>query len=658
MNLSDTMRLADFDKATKLKPDYAEAFYNKGKSLAELGRYDDALAAYQNALLLRPNLADASFGRASILFHLKRYDEALTACDKALASRPDLTDAWLARGDILSALRRSGDALTAYSTALTLKSDLVEAWLARGHILADLSRPVDALAAYDKALSLNPELAVAWFGHGNSLFILQRYEEAVASYEKALALKSDPFAETALFIAKLYISDWTNFESECANLISSVRTGNVIINPLSVLGISSPSAGDQLQCAKWWTELKHPPSDKPVWRGEKYTHDRIRIAYMSADFREHAVSSLVAGLFECHDKSQFQLTGISIGPDDNSEMRQRLKHSFEHFVDATGVTEDELVSTIREAEIDLLIDLNGCTQGEWTNILARRPAPIQVNYLGYPGTMGASYIDYIVADQTVIPDNHRIFYSEKIAVLPNSYLVNDRKRVVSDKTYSRSDAGLPARGFVFCCFNNNYKITPSVFDRWMRILKQAEGSVLWLAETNTSAKNHLRREAVAREIDPERLVFAERMPSSAEHLARLGSADLFLDTLPYNAHATAADALWVGLPVLTCIGETFAGRVAASVLNAIGLPELIAATAESYERIAVDLANHPEKLAAIKRKLAENRLSKPLFDTELFTRHIEAAYRAMYDRYQVGLPPDHIVVFGETYEDFRFEHDA
>ena len=243
-------------------------------------------------------------------------------------------------------------------------------------------------------------------------------------------------------------------------------------------------------------------------------------------------------------------------------------------------------------------------------------------------------------------------------MLPNSYLVNDRKRVVSDQTYSRSDAGLPARGFVFCCFNNNYKITPSVFDRWMRILKQAEGSVLWLAETNTSAKNHLRREAAARGVDPDRMVFAKRMPSSAEHLARLGLADLFLDTLPYNAHATAADALWVGLPVLTCIGETFAGRVAASVLNAIVLPELIAATAESYERIAVDLVNHPERLAAIKRKLAENRLTKPLFDTELFTRHIEAAYRARYDRDQVGLPPDHIVVCAETYEDFRFEYDS
>lgn len=351
----------------------------------------------------------------------------------------------------------------------------------------------------------------------------------------------------------------------------------------------------------------------------------------------------MAGIFECHDKSRFDVTAISLGPDDNSEMRRRLKASSERFIDAKTYSDDQIANLIRSSEVDILIDLMGFTTGSRTSIFARRSAPIQVNYLGYPGTMGASYIDYIIADQTIISDEFRKFYSEKIAVLPNTYQVNDRKRVISNKAFTRSDAGLPSKGFVFCCFNNNYKITPCVFDCWMRILKQVEGSVLWLLEGNASAAGNLKKEAVARGVSSERLVFAKRMPLP-EHLARHKLADLFLDTLPYNAHTTASDALWAGLPVLTCLGETFAGRVAASLLNAIGLPELITTTLEAYEQMAVVLATHPEKLAAIKHKLAENRLTMPLFDTKLFTKHIEAAYTAMYERHQAGLAPDHIKV--------------
>jgi len=319
------------------------------------------------------------------------------------------------------------------------------------------------------------------------------------------------------------------------------------------------------------------------------------------------------------------------------------KATFEHFIDGKTLSDEEIASRVRETEIDILIDLKGFTQDARTNVFALRPAPIQVSYLGYPGTMGASYIDYIIADQTVIPDECRKFYSEKIAFLPNTYQANDRKRVISDKAFTRSDLGLPSQGFVFCCFNSSYKILPDVFDCWMRILKQVEGGVLWLLEDNASAASNLKKEAVARRVSSERLVFAKRMPLP-EHLARHRLADLFLDTLPCNAHTTASDTLWAGLPVLTCLGETFAGRVAASLLNAVRMPELIATTLEAYERMAIDLATHPEKLATIKHKLAENRLTTPLFDTKLFTKHIEAAYTTMYERHQAGLAPDHIIV--------------
>jgi predicted O-linked N-acetylglucosamine transferase (SPINDLY family) len=364
---------------------------------------------------------------------------------------------------------------------------------------------------------------------------------------------------------------------------------------------------------------------------------------LSADFHEHATAYLMAGVFEHHDRSTFDTTAISIGPNDNSPMRQRLERSFGKFIDASMLSDAEVATQIRSAEIDILVDLKGFTQDGRTNILARRPAPIQVNYLGYPGTMGADYMDYIIADPVLIPSSQKSNYQEKIAYLPNSYQANDGKRNVSEKMFTREECGIPDGNFVFCCFNNNYKITPAIFDRWMRVLTKIPSSVLWLLEDNATAAANLKREVELRGVSAERLVFAKRMPLR-DHLARHRLADLFLDTLPYNAHTTASDALWAGLPVLTQLGETFAGRVAASLLNAVGLPELITRTPEEYERVAVDLATHAEKLAAMRRKLTENRLTTFLFDTKLFTRHIEAAYISMHDRYRAGMGPDHIVV--------------
>jgi predicted O-linked N-acetylglucosamine transferase (SPINDLY family) len=383
----------------------------------------------------------------------------------------------------------------------------------------------------------------------------------------------------------------------------------------------------------------------PAWRGDRYNHDRIRIAYLSGDFREHAVAFLTAGMFECHDKSRFETTGISWGPDDSSEIRGRIRKSFERFVDVRTQGAAEIAELMRKLEIDIAVDLMGFTNGLRTNIFARRPTPIQVNYLGYLGTMGAQYIDYIIADRILIPKDQYEFFSEKVVCLPNTFQVNDQERHISNKVYMRAKAGLPEDGFVFCCFNNYYKIAPDVFDIWMRILKQVDGSVLWLVEGSPAMERNLRNEAAARAVDAERLVFAPVLPLP-EHQARLPMADLFLDTLPYNAGTTASDALWAGLPVLTRMGDTMAGRMAASVLNAIGLPELIATTPDAYERIAIELAMRPEKIAAIKRKVVENRLSTPLFDTKLFTKHIEAAYIAMHERYQAGLPPTHLYIPG------------
>jgi predicted O-linked N-acetylglucosamine transferase (SPINDLY family) len=370
---------------------------------------------------------------------------------------------------------------------------------------------------------------------------------------------------------------------------------------------------------------------------------KIRIGYFSADFQEHATSYLIAELFEMHDRSKFRVIAFSFGPPSQGAMRKRLADAVDEFIDVSEKTDSEAALLSRNLKIDIAVDLKGFTQNSRAGIFALGAAPLQVNYLGYPGTMGAEYIDYLIADRTLVPEESRRYYSEKIVYLPDSYQVNDGKRTIANKEFTRAELGLPMRGFVFCCFNNNFKIMPRTFDVWMRILSRVEGSVLWLFAGNPAAMENLRREAILRKIGSERLVFAERM-DLPEHLARHRAADLFLDTWPCNAHTTASDALWAGLPVLTHTGEAFASRVAASLLTAIRLPELIASTPEDYEELAVQLATNAERLALIRKKLANNRLTAPLFDTRLYTRHLEAAYIQMHDRYRANLPAEHIVV--------------
>lgn len=632
-----------YDKALALKPDLADAWLGRGNVFTQLKRYDEAVAAYDKALVLKPELAEVWLRRGNVFTELEHYDEAFVAYDTALALEPELAEAWFCRGNVFTKLKRYDEAVTAYDKALAFKPELAEAWLGSGNVFTELKLYNEALTAYDKALAPKPDLAEAWVGRGNVFTELKRYDEAVITYDKALALKPElDGAEGSRLYAKMHLCDWSNFAGECSHLVSSLKNNGPVTTPFHFLAFST-SPEDQFICAHLWVTKRFPRSDNPIWRGEIYKHDKIRLAYVSADFHQHATSSLAAGMFERHDKSRFEVTAISIGPDDASETRQRVKDAFEHFIDFKGAGDDRIASELYKGEIDILVDLKGFTQGARTGIFARRCAPIQVSYLGYPGTMGAPYIDYLIADKTLIPEECQTYYSEKLVYLPNSYQVNDEKRLISDKRFSRAEVGLPDHGFVFCCFNNDYKITPSVFHRWMKILKRVEGSILWLFEGSAIVPWNLRKEATASGVDPERLVFAKGM-LAPDHLARQRLADLFLDTLPCNAHTTASDALWAGLPVLTQVGETFAGRVAASLLNAIGLPELITSTPQAYEHLAIELATNPAKLARIKQKLADNRLTTPLFDTCLITKHIEAAYTTMYERYQAGLSPDHIHV--------------
>lgn len=670
--------LASYDQALQLNPRLAVAHLDKGTIHFATSRYDDALSAYDNALTLRPDLAAAALGRCYTLIQLGRHDEALAAADHTLKLQPDLPEAWVGRGNALLDLGRLEDAAAAYDRALTIGPHLAsawsghgnillrsgrqrdaevafdraiaadaafaEAWLGRGTVLLSLGRHPDAAAALDHAIVLNPGLVSAWLAKGQVAYLEKRYDDALAAWNRVLDLNPGQAAVAAACLrVKLHQCDWTDFEGGCASVRSSVRSGK-LVSPFMFVAIPSTSA-EQLQCARSWAENNFRLRSSPVWRGERYNHDRIRIGYLSADFHQHATSQLMAGVFEHHDRTRFEVTAISVGPNDGSDMRRRIEAAFERFVDAKPQSDAQIAELVRALEVDILVDLKGYTQDARTGIFAMRPAPIQVNYLGFPGTIGAGFIDYIVADRNVIPEHDFDCYAEKIVWLPESYQANDRDRAIADMMPVRVEHGLPDDAFVFCCFNDNYKITPDVFSSWMRILAAVENSVLWLFEDNPTAADNLRREAQARGVAPRRLVFARRLPTSA-HLARHRCADLFLDTLPYGAHTTASDALWTGLPVVTCLGDSFAARVGASLLNAIRQPELITTTPAAYEQLAIELANDPARLATLRAKLARDRLTTPLYDTKQYTRDLETAYAAMMERHMAGLPPDHVRVPG------------
>jgi predicted O-linked N-acetylglucosamine transferase (SPINDLY family) len=630
---------AAFAQALARNPGLAEAWIGRGNALRELKLAREALSCFDKALALPGPIAAAWLGRGNALFELARFTDALAACDQAIASQPGFAEAWLGRGNCLLRLKRHDEALAAYSAAPAL----AECQLGRGNVFYELARYPEAAQAYDEATVLKPELAEAWNGHGDALRALQSWDAAVAAYDRALLIKPDLKGALSGRLNAMNCScHWHGWDADSARLIEAVRSGRDHAAAFEFLAIPS-TAQDQLGCARSWVKRRHPPGDQPLWQGERYAHDRIRLAYLSSDFRQHPVSYLSVGLFEQHDTSKFELTGISWARSDHSELRRRLEAAFERFIDVESADDAEVARRIREMEIDILVDLTGLTKYARTNILARRPAPLQVNYLGYPGTMGADYIDYLIADPVVIAPAQRPFYSEKIVQLPDSFMPHDAKsRVIANRVWQRAEFGLPATGFVFCGFNNAYKLNPPLFRSRMRLLQAVPGSVLWLTHDNAIAASNLRNEAAAIGIDPARLVFADRLPSSADHLARYQLADLFLDSLPYNAHSTASDALWAGLPVVTQQGETFAGRVAASLLTALGLPELIAQSEAGFERLAIELATTPEALAAIRDKLTRHRLTHPLFDTLSYTRHLERAYVTMVQRHRDGQPPDDI----------------
>jgi protein O-GlcNAc transferase len=635
--------LRQIDHALKINPQSASAHNNRGVVLAELKRPDEALVSYDKAIALSPDYVDAFCNRGDAFRNLKHFDEALASYDRAVILAPDRVELHNKRANVLTELQRFDEAVASYTQATSLKPDFSEAFNNRGVALARLRRFHEAVESYDHAIALKRDDAEALNHRGQALVELARFDEAIASFDEAFALQPDlDYLRGLRMHAKMHVCDWKGFEDECSALASAVLRGTAASSPFPL--IATPATAEvQLACAKRYCTEKYPASTTPLCRGVHHSHDRIRVAYLSADFREHATAHLLAGVFEEHDRSKFETIAVSFGPADDSEMRRRLARSFDRFVDVRAHSDQAIAEHLRELEIDIAVDLKGYTQDCRTDVLAKRPAPIQASYLGYPGTMAAPYIDYLIADRVVIPDGDEAMYSEKIVRLPDNYQANDGRRRISAVAPDRSAAGLPENGLVFCCFNNSYKITPDVFDVWMRLLRQVDSSVLWLLEGNSSAPHNLRYEAERRGVSGQRLIFAPRMRPD-EHLARHQLADLCLDTYYCNAHTTASDALWSGVPLLTCMGQTFASRVAGSLLTAIGLPELITHTLTDYENLGLKLALDRALLTAIRERLSRHRTTHPLFDTARLTQHLEAAYVSMWERAARGEPPQSFAV--------------
>lgn len=629
-----------YDKAIEIRPDYAEVYSNRGVALRALKRLEDAVDSCDKAIALKPGHADAYSNRGIVLKELNRLDEAAESYERAIQLKPDYATAYYNRGNVLQALRRLDDAADSYDHAIRLKPDYVEAYSNRGNALQEMKRLDQAVASYDEAIRLNPDYAEAHANRANVLQELKRLDEAVASYQRAIRLNpGDAEAQSRMLLQQARMCQWGEAGHVGDAEVLGVATDAV--SPFNLLAIDDSAERHLLRAQNW--SRKHYCHAKPDFSPPGVRPDRLRIGYFSTDFYNHATMHLMGRLFEIHDKRKFEIHVFSYGPDADDVMRRRLIDAADRFHDVRDLSDKAVAVLARDQAIDIAVDLKGYTEGTRSGIFSYRAAPVQISYLGYPGSMGAEFIDYIVADAIVIPESHTEFYTEKVIRLPHAYQVNDNTRIISEKVFQREALGLPRERFVFCCFNNNYKISPVEFDLWMRLLAKVDGSILWLLKDNEWAEANLRHEAKSRGIDPNRLVFAERM-ALPEHLARHRCADLFLDTFNCNAHTTASDALWAGLPVITKLGDGFAARVAGSLLYAIGLPELVTETIDDYEQLALALATTPNRLAAVKCALAENRLTKPLFNTELYARHIEQAYQLAYDRYFSGLQPDHIEV--------------
>ena len=614
----------------------------EGVAHFEHRQFELAESKFNQSLELVPDRISTMTNLAATLIKLKNFETARDVCQRAVSIDEQCSDAWHYLGVIDSEELNDAAALQKLHTALDLRGDDPAIHNSCGIALRNLGRADEALVCYDRALELDPDFSEAYYNRGQALEDLGRLEETLVCYERVLKLQPEyEYLYGTWLHVKMQLCDWSGLEDHTEKLAANIESGKPLTPPFPVLGLIA-SSSLQRKAAAIWVDNAHPADNSLGRIPSRSKSGPIRVGYYSADFGPHVVSSLTARLFEMHDRDRFEIIGFSTGRNAAHPMRARLESAFDEFIDVRSKTDVEVARLSRELGVDIAVDLGGHTKDSRTGIFALRAAPVQVNYIGYPGTMGAPYIDYIIADANVVPDELQAAYSEKIAYL-RCFQANDPQRKIAEKTFTRRELGIPEAGFVFCCFNNNYKIIPEIFDAWMRILSGVATSVLFLYGGSATAESNLKREAQSRGVSPDRIIFGRRL-AIPEYLARYRAADLFLDTYPFNGGATVSDALWAGLPVLTLAGESFAGRMGAALLNAVDMGDLVVGTKERYVSLAVALANESERHTALRQKLARNRLTEPLFDMALFARQVEAAYMEMYQRHHAGLSPEHIFV--------------
>ena len=616
----------------------AAALCERGSELRERGKIAEAIVCFERAVAADPNFSKAHLKLGNALVDWGRRDAALESYRTVLSLDPDHSAAHNNLANLLQERGRMQEAESHLRAALRSRPTSPEIQCNLGNLLMARGKLDEAAAHYLHAVALRPDFADPHYGLATIYARHGHLENAIAALCRALALKPDfPEAFAQLVMLRKQACDWRDAERDDQRVLDLARRFPGRVPPADLLCLDA-TAEDQFLCARDWAkglETRHP---------QRFRHDRpgarrkIRLGYLCADYYSHPLAHLIVDFLERHDRSAFELVAYSVAPDDRSDLRLRLEAAFDRFVDLRMTDDDDAARRIHDDGTDILIDLTGYAENGRTRILASRPAPIQVNGIGYTGTSGANFIDYVIVDPFVVPTDQQPYFAERLVHLPHCYMPSDSKRKTADRTPARAECGLPSEGFVFCCFNNRYKLTPRFWDVWMRLLLAVSGSVLWLLEERSFVKENLRREAARRGVDPDRLVFAAPAPLP-KFLALNRLADLFLDTLPYNAHTTANDALWTGLPVLTCAGPTFAGRVAGSLLCAIGLPELVTSSLHDYEQLALKLARTPSLMAELRRRLARNRATMPLFDMARYTRDLEAAYGKMWDIWKTGDRP-------------------
>jgi predicted O-linked N-acetylglucosamine transferase (SPINDLY family) len=621
--------VSPLSKAAQLDPKNAELLSNLARSQHGAELYREALETYAKLLRLVPDSAQIQTDRGTALAKLKRFDEAESAYEKAITLQPDYFLAWSNRGNLLSELRLTEQAIQSYEKALQLNPNYAETWTNLGNAFFNLNRFSDAAISHEKAISLNSEYGEAWSNYGNTLLEMKEDLRAYDSYVKAFQIKPDvPFLYGQLLSAKLGSCDWDQAEPNTNAILARIDAAEKVCLPFVLLSTPA-SLAQQLNCAKVFIADRCRPvsSELKEYQGYAVSKQKIRIGYFSSDFKQHPVGILMENILKLHDRTSFEFYGYFLNKKTLDPVEISINRLFDSAHDLFGMTDKDAHALISQHQLDIAIDLNGHTSGARTVLFSHRLAPIQVNYLGYAGTSGATFFDYLIADPVVIPQSDHAFFTEKIAYLPDSFFPVDTSIADFGDLPSRNSQGLPDDGFIFSCFNNAYKIQPEIFRLWMNLLQSVEGSVLWLTTPSSKAIKNLQSACKDLGVDSSRLIFAKKEIERRDHLSRLRLADLFLDTPHYNAHATCADALWAGVPVLTQVGSTFAGRVAASQLHALGMVDCIAVSSKAYTEKAIELALNPISLQSLRSRLTQNSKTMPLFDSKLYVKNLENLYR-------------------------------